>query len=463
MIQKLSSYWNNRSLRTKWFSSIAITILIVYAIVCIIIYAALFAWLGETEKNNATRTVDDLQSFFASQRLNITIAELQQQTGLMKTILNQDQTVRLYSIDGTEILRINDYSSEAALKDTTLRTIEQQVVDEIDVYVVQDIITIGPNSFIIQLVHPLTSFQSMMRYVITTMLIMGIGAIILSSVISYFLAGRFIRPLAQLRNSMLAVKQHGVLANNVHRQYAEDELGDLTKIYDEMLAELQQSFTRQQQFVFDASHELRTPIQAIEGNLSLLKRWGKDDKEVLEESLDISLAEIARMKKIMEELLMLARTEKVEAIDAINVVPLLKEVTQSYKQANITLDASEEALYCSISEEALTQIARNFIENSIRYCEKVPEITIAVSYTKETIVFAFTDNGIGIEEEHLPYIFDRFYKADDARIHVEGSTGLGLSIVKMLVDKYNGKLDVESKLGEGSTFFLQFPIKMEQF
>ena len=460
MITKLKKMWHNRSLRTKWFYSMALTILSVYAAVCMIIYIALYSWLIENEKTQATRTVEDLQSFFTSQNATITITDLQQQTGLMKSILTQDQTVRLYNLNGREILQINDYSSAQKLQYSNSRIISEHTVDGIDTFVVEEAVYIGRKMFIIQLIHPLTSFQAMMKYVIVTMLIMGIGAVILSSIISHLLAGRFIRPLTELRNSMLDVKEHGVDVANVKLANSGDEIGDLLKIYNEMLGRLQESFVRQQQFVFDASHELRTPIQAIEGNLALLKRWGKHDRQVLDESLDISLMEINRMKKMMEELLMLAREEKAMVHEPINAISVLNSVIANYPQINISFLYEIDEMFCYISEEAFVQIARNLIENSLRYCDKEPCIKIHVTKTNEHVSLSFSDNGIGILAEHLPYIFDRFYKVDDARLHVEGSTGLGLSIVKMLVLKYRGTIDVESDFGKGTTFFLQLPIKM---
>ena len=455
MKQKMQKFWQNVSLRNKWFYSIAMTIVGVYAVVCVIIYAALFAWLSENEKNNATRTVDDLQGYFASQSSRVTVNDLQQQQGLMQAILKQDQTVRLYTLDGVALLQINNTSSQVKLQPTTARTIAEQIVDGTDTFVVQDVIQVGYSPIIIQLVHPLTSFQAMMQYILTTMLILGVGALLLSGIISYMLAARFMRPLAELRNSMLQVKEHGVSASTLTADYGHDELGDVLRIYTEMLQQLEQSFQRQQQFVFDASHELRTPIQAIEGNLSLIKRWGKHDPEVLDESIDISLEEIARMKKLMEELLLLARQQKADVAQSVNVVPLLHNIAADY-DANIDINVQQDIVEATISEQAFTQIIRNFIENSIRYCDKQPSITITAQ-VHDDIVITFADNGIGIAEEQLPYIFDRFYKVDDARLHVEGSTGLGLSIVKMLVEKYGGIVEVSSIIGEGTIFTLHLP------
>lgn len=458
MMKKLMDAWQYRSLRTKWFYSIALTIVGVYTIVCLIIYIALYAWLSESEKGNAIRTVDDLQGYFSSQYNQISLNDLQQQKGLMKAILTQDQTVRLFTIDGVELLQINDTVGNVSLSPSINRTILETKVDNMDVYVLQDTILIGKNLVIIQLIHPLTAFQAMMRYVYTTMLIMGIGALLLSAIISYMLANRFMRPLQELRNSMLQVKERGVATQSLKIEHTKDELGDVLTIYNEMLNQLEESFQRQQQFVFDASHELRTPIQAIEGNLKLIQRWGKDDKEVLEESLQVSIEEIERMKKLMEELLQLARQQKVDQIEPINIVPVIEQLASAY-EATIVVQSKPDNITVNISEQAIMQIIRNLIENSIKYCTKSPTIHIDLSTTNDSVVLKIEDNGIGIAEHHLPYVFDRFYKVDDARLHVEGSTGLGLSIVKMLVEKYGGCITVASKLGIGTIFTIQIPMK----
>lgn len=458
MMKKWVKVWQRASLRTKWFYSIALTIVGVYAVVCIIIYMALFAWLSENEKSNAVRTVSDLQSYFVSQAMHVSIDDLQQQTGLMEAILTQDQTVRLYTLEGVELLQINDTVGDVPLVNSIERTIDERSVDDMDVYVVQQIITIGKSPVIVQLVHPLTSFQSMMRYISTTMLIMGIGALLMSAIVSYLLAGRFMLPLTKLRNSMLQVKEHGVTANTLQVEVTQDELGDVLHIYNEMLEQLEESFQRQQQFVFDASHELRTPIQAIEGNLNLIKRWGKDDREVLEESINISLEEITRMKKLMEELLQLARQQKEDLHETTDVVQVIESICSDYS-AEIYINYDQISISALVSEQAFRQIIRNLVENSIRYCERQPYINITIKEEGHLVVIDVEDNGIGISEKHLPYIFDRFYKADDARLHVEGSTGLGLSIVKMLVEKYNGQIFVSSQKGQGTIFTLQFSRK----
>ncbi len=464
---KLKSILKNQSLKTKWMLTTGVAIFVSYAAICVIIFIALHAWLLANEEKNAIRTVDDMTTFFVSQRDAVTIQDLQNQTGLMKAVLNQDQTVRLYQLDGTKILQINNASPAAALDmsfsspDKTL--IQETTLDGTDVYVIHRLVQIGPQPYLLQLVHPLSSFQSMMGYILTTMLIMGIGAVVLAAAISYYASTAMIRPLRQLRNSMQAVKERGFETKVDFAYDAKDEIGDLLRLYESMLQELEVSFRRQQQFVSDASHELRTPIQSIEGHIAMMKRWGKDDPEVLEESLDTTLEEVARMKKVMEELLQLARKEAVAEGASADVEEIVHQVAEDlkfiYKQAEFEVHVIGQKKEATISEEALAQIVRNLFENSIRYNENIPHIDTTIHYDRYNIFIEISDNGIGIEEEHLPYIFDRFYRVDDARVHVEGSTGLGLSITKMLIKKYGGEIEVYSKMGKGTVFLLRLPIK----
>ncbi|HWK23481.1 MAG TPA: HAMP domain-containing histidine kinase [Ureibacillus sp.] len=456
---------SNQSLKKKWTISTAIVIFISYAAICTVIYLALYSWLIQTEENNAMRTADDLSTFFNSQDNSISIQEFQRNTSLTKAIVNQNQTVRVFNFDGYEVLRINDVNSavplEAGYDQLDKTIVSKEVVDKTDVFVVNKLVTIGHFTGMLQLIHPLTTFQSMMQYILTTMLIAGLGAIILAGSIGYYLANVLIKPLQDLRDSMVSVQKKGFEGKINFSYNADDEIGDLLKLYVSMMEDLETSFAKQQQFVSDASHELRTPIQAIEGHLSLIKRWGKNDAEVLEESLNTSLEEVQRMKKMIEELLDLARKQERDEHALANISNVLfsvkNELEMIYSNALIKIVENGNSRELHITENALSQILRNIMENGIRYNDKTPpEIHIDVHYLTESVFITVKDNGIGISKEHLPHIFDRFYRVDASRENIGGGTGLGLSITKMLTEKYNIQMDVASTPGNGTVFTLKF-------
>ena len=188
---------------------------------------------------------------------------------MLKSIADRDETVRIFNADGVDILRINDTSAAAPL--SSLQEIFEMTIDKQDVLVINEPIRMGFFQGYIQVIHPLTSFQSLMHYLLTAMLIAGLGALVLSGSIGYYLANYLMKPLHELRASMKTVMDQGFNEPIQLTYTSHDEIGDLLKMYNAMMNELQISFTQQQQFVADASHELRTPIQAIEGHLSLLK------------------------------------------------------------------------------------------------------------------------------------------------------------------------------------------------
>ena len=462
----------NQSLKTKWTFATGITIFLSYAVITIILYVALQTWLINNEEKNALRTVDDVTTFFEMQGATVTIQQIQRNKGLMKAILTQEQTVRIFNLDGIEILRINDVSGAVEISSTVDELLSPQVTEqEIDgthAFIVNKIVHIGPFQGIMQLVHPLTTFDAMMKYLMTTMLIIGLGALLFSVSISYYLANLLMKPIVGLRDSMEAVRKNGFEEQQLNLHYtADDEIGDLLRIYRSMMNELEMAFTQQQQFVSDASHELRTPIQVLEGHLSLIKRWGKDDPDVLDEALNTSLAEISRMKTMIEELLNLARREKMNPHASANVEQVLKAVTEElavlYPQAQFSQRVVGQQTDVAMSEQALAQVFRNLFENGIRYNDKIPQIQTTIHYDEEKIFVQIEDNGIGISQQNLPHIFDRFYRVDESRGEIAGGTGLGLSITKMLVEKYQVGIDVKSQVGMGTIFLLQFSRKNVNF
>ncbi|MBD8521086.1 HAMP domain-containing histidine kinase [Lysinibacillus sp. FSL R7-0073] len=460
-MNKLLMYLRRQSLQKKWMLTSSIVIFLSYTIICVVVYISLHTWLLNDEESKVERTSRDIISFLQSQGQDITIQQIQQNTGLLKSIVDRDETVRMFNADGVDILRINNTSAAAPL--SSMQEIFETTIDKQDVLVMNEPIRLGFFQGYVQVVHPLTGFQSLMHYLLTAMLIAGLGALVLSGSIGYYLANYLMKPLRELRASMKTVMDQGFNEPIQLTYTSHDEIGDLLKMYNAMMNELQISFTQQQQFVADASHELRTPIQAIEGHLSLLKRWGKNDPAILEESIDTSLTEIARMRKMIEELLELARREEKDEMSEANALSVIEAVIDEMRlvhpRARILLSKNDEMGPLFITENALSQIIRNIIENAIRYCEKIPEIQISISVAGNYACLEIADNGIGIAKDNIPFIFDRFYRVDEARNRQIGGTGLGLSISKMLLEKYNATVEVKSEVNIGTVFSLKIPLK----
>lgn len=455
---------SSQSLKKKWAFGSAAVIFLSFTIMSIILYVALKGWLFEQEKQEVKRTMNDLTNFFESQGPFLSVKDIQANTALMTSIVDKDQTVRLLNVDGIELLRINDSSTFPEIENIDL-PVEGYSLFTDDASTISAIgnIQLGRFHGFVQLEHPLKAFQSIMTYMLTAMLLLSVCSLFLSGWIGYILASYLLKPLQDLKMTMDDVAAHGFEKGLSIEYTATDEIGELIVVYESMMAKLKASFEQQQQFMADASHELRTPIQVVEGHLSLLNRWGKEDPAILEESLGISLREIHHMKTLIDEMLELARGEQVNDLPLTNIVGLtdivLDELTQVYPSAAIEHKRPVQVdLEVCISSNVYQQIMRNIIINAIRYSSNPATVTISYERKESLVSVHVQDQGIGIAEEHISRIFDRFYRVDTARSRDLGGSGLGLSIVKMMVENSGGSIHVASKEGEGSVFTITFPI-----
>lgn len=465
--QSMQSKWTKQSLKSKWALTSAFVIFISYLLICIIMFLSLQSWLLSEEKREVTLSMDDLTAFFEKKGQYLTVEDLEQNESLINAIVDKNQTARILNKDGIEIIRIN--STVKATPElpneipTNGYTIQKLKVDDNMSFVATSKLSLGEMHGYLQVTHPLTAYLSLMRYLLVAMILMGIIALIASGAIGYTLATRLLKPVDRLRKEMNRVADKGFEAQIEWHDIQQDEIGELVKVYKRMMNELQQVYIQQQRFISDASHELRTPIQVLEGHLSMLKRWGKDDPEILNESLDTSLLEIQRMRALIEELLDLARRESRDENSSINLIEetqlVVDETKRLHSEAEIIIKCNEKmALEAAISKGAYNQIVRNLLQNAIRYSENFPIVRICLTNQRNYHKIEVVDNGIGIKNDAIPRIFDRFFRVDEARSREHGGTGLGLAIVKMLVEKYDGQITVESEFGKGTKFTVLLPI-----
>lgn len=464
ILHKLQRYVLSLSLKKKWTFGSATVIFLSFALMSMVLFIALNGWLYQQEEQEVKRTMQDLTTFFETQGLSLTIQDIQANKGLMNSIVDKDQTARLLNVDGIEIVRINNTSSFPPFNNASVPNTGYLIdKDASDFISATGHLRLGRFDGYVQLIHPLNTFKSTMSYILTTMILFGIGALLLSGWIGYTLANYLLNPLRELKETMVNVNQYG-FEREVQLSYKEnDEIGELISVYESMMNKLKVSFEQQQQFMADASHELRTPIQIVEGHLSLLNRWGKSDPKLLDESLQTSLAEIRKMKLLIDEMLELARGQQLEEHPPINIKletdEVIGEMVQLYPTAHIQHAGFElKALQVRISPNSFQQIMRNILTNAIRYSKEPAKITISYETNLEKVMIHVKDEGIGMTKEQLSLIFNRFYRVESARSRHMGGSGLGLSIVKMLVENVQGNITVRSEEGVGTTFTVIFPI-----
>ena len=243
----------------------------------------------------------------------------------------------------------------------------------------------------------------------------------------------------------------------IHSEENFIEFSILQKSFKNMLIRLKEQSQLQIDFVNNASHELKTPIFVIKGYVDMLNDWGKDDKEVLDEGLIVLKKEIQNMQELTEKLLFLAKSKNLIAEkNNINLDNVLKEVIDNlsfaYPKQKINYISSE--IFIDSDIALLKLLFKNLIENAIKYGKDNP-INIELKKEKK-VKLIIEDFGVGISEKALPHIFERFYREDEARNREIKSYGLGLSIVKEIINLLDIDIQVESQLGKGTKITLLF-------
>lgn len=246
----------------------------------------------------------------------------------------------------------------------------------------------------------------------------------------------------------------------------DSELQGLEDAINKLLDRMRDSYRQQARFVSDASHELRTPISVIQGYANMLDRWGKNDESVLEESIVAIKAESENMKNLVEQLLFLARG--INGKTQITMTKfLLNDMMNEVLEESKMIDKNH--IYSYINSESISaygdigllkQTARILIENAAKYTDKGEFIILKVGRNdKGEAYFSIQDNGIGINERDVPHLFERFFRADTARVRKDGGTGLGLSIAKWIIDNHKGYFSILSREGIGTRIMVFLPQK----
>ena len=243
----------------------------------------------------------------------------------------------------------------------------------------------------------------------------------------------------------------------IHSEENFIEFSILQKAFKNMLIRLKEQSQLQIDFVNNASHELKTPIFVLKGYVDMLNDWGKDNDEILDESLVVLKKEIQNMQELTEKLLFLAKSRNLTLEKTnINLDSILKEVIDNlifaYPKQKINYSSSE--IFIDSDAALLKLLFKNLIENAIKYGKDNP-INIELKKEKKVIVI-IEDFGVGISEKALPHIFERFYREDESRNREIKSYGLGLSIVKEIINLLDIDIQVESQLGKGTKITLLF-------
>jgi heavy metal sensor kinase len=334
---------------------------------------------------------------------------------------------------------------------TSIRIYNQPVYDN-DQFVV-----------IVQVAQSLDDMQDTLERLLLILLISVPILVIIAGVSGYFLAARALAPIDQITSTARQISAEDLSAR-LNIPVTNDEVGRLAQTLDNMLDRLDDSFQREHQFTNDASHELRTPLTAMQAILGMVREKRRTPKEY-EQALDDLIEETDRLRTLVENLLRLARGEKRDQnpYEMIDLSTLIKDVADSLRPL---AETNGLILACNVPEnltmlgdsDELIRLFVNLLDNAIKYTEH-GKITVTAQKDEKDIVVHVEDTGNGISPEHLPHIFDRFYRVDESR--TKHGAGLGLAIAQEIAHAHGGTIQAHSTKGKGATFTAYLPQTLE--
>jgi len=334
---------------------------------------------------------------------------------------------------------------------------------------------------IVQIASSLEGVEDALNKLFLILIISVPSTLILASLGGQFLAHKALKPVDNITQTARMITSQN-LNQRIHPPKVKDEISRLIETFNEMISRLDQSFRQMKQFSSDASHELKTPLTILKGEVEVMLRKERTSKEY-EQTLRSNLEEINRMSQIVEDLLNLSKADTGEIRlnkEDVNLTEILNEVVVQMerlaKTKKLHLSATNHHQDIHIFGDALRlrELFINLIENGIKYTEEggsihiilqkeyPPPVTGQPDWVErekgQFVKIIVSDTGIGIAKEDQERIFNRFFRVDKARSREQGGSGLGLSICKWIVEAHQGEIGVESELAKGSSFIVRLPL-----
>ncbi|MGM9540983.1 sensor histidine kinase [Anaerovibrio sp.] len=311
-----------------------------------------------------------------------------------------------------------------------------------------------------------TRLLGLIQQILLAEMVLGL---VLALFLGYFISQRLLQPIRSMTDTVKSIEV-SELGTRLEVSSTKDELSELAVTFNRMLERIQRGFDQQQRFVSDASHELRTPVTVIKGYSDMLSRWGREDKETLQEGLEAIGSEAENMQELIEKLLFLARADQKRQIIHKEPLDMQVLVEDVFKKMQLTADshqlqlpANEPAMVLA-DKVTMRQMLRIFLENAVKYTPAGGIVRLSSRRCPDdggSLELVIEDTGIGIAEEEQAKIFQRFYRVDSSRTREAGQpggTGLGLSIAKWIADQHDIKIRVDSRPGAGTRFTLLIPL-----
>ncbi|MGE8207367.1 HAMP domain-containing sensor histidine kinase [Heyndrickxia sp. NPDC080065] len=459
--------FNPRKINIKWKLTISAAVLILTFFLSynLLQYFIIQNWGVNQEKQRIQKNMDEVFAYIKETNPQKNIA---QNESYLDTLNEKYQMIRIVQKNNKPLFTISDEVPQSLVppKHVNKEDLSEGTPEGERLLIYRKPINVNGFNGTIEIVRNMENFDSLIHLFFITMIIAGIGSIVISLFAGRLISFILLKPIKAIILTMKKIKEHG-LTERVPIPPNHDEMTELGIMFNDLMNSLEKSFHQQQQFVADASHELKTPLSVIHGHLSLINRWGKEDPKVLERSLQLSLNETNRLIRLVSELLELSKAERngqeKMIVEEIKLGPVLHDIIENFKifRNDFTINLSsmvDETTTVRISKRHLEEILIILLDNSMKYSKEKKLIEIHVSKMNENLDIAVKDYGVGIPEEDLPFVLNRFYRVDKARSRKFGGNGLGLSIAKRLVEMYKGNIYLESVYGKWTEVTVVLPL-----
>lgn len=363
-----------------------------------------------------------------------------QEIDLRITIIDKKGRVLADSVKGPDYVKMENHLgreeiTEAILSGKGGSSRVSNTLGEEFLYVADALEFRGELRLITRIAMEIDKLQMIRDFIIRTSVISAVVGIIAATVLAIIYTKKLMKPIDEMEKQLNITMEENKKAENIRKE-----------------------------FVANVTHELKTPLTSISGFVETLQDGAADDPEIRRKFLDIIAIEAARLKRLIEDILIISDIENKREINTdsdINVREAIEDILAviepviAGKQIHIVTNYAYE-IYIGGNYDRFKQLMMNLIENAIKYSHDGGTVTISAWKTEGKVHISVADEGIGIAEEHLPRLFERFYRVDKSRSQKAGGTGLGLAIVKHIAVLFEAEVKVDSQLGKGTTFTVIF-------
>lgn len=446
-------------LKSKIYLYTSVLFAALLAVVCISVYV-LFQRMSVEDETQRIQA----EAFLIAERVAGSSAQIAPDD-LLRAYVPADGMLRVVRPEGTSLSAVTNGAGDAFIAETYAYhegvTSERLHVGGIG-YVRVSVPVIWSDGEVrsVQISRSIADTEGRLAVLRTVLVVVSLLALIPAVLASRVLSNRIVKPISALTGTMGDIQQSGKFRQIETGQKPGDELADMERAFNEMIALLEANFARQERFVSDASHELKTPLTIIESYANLLRRRGKERPEVFDEAVGAILSESVRMRELTERLLQSARRPEADTLELVET-----DLTEAVRESAAAFSGAygrhvkvrgEDLVTVTTDTAKVRQLLFILLDNARKYSEDGIEVEVSGrSGTAATI--RVIDRGVGIPEAELPKVFDRFYRVDSSRTRQTGGSGLGLSLAQDIAEALGVQIGIESRVGKGTIVALAFP------